>query len=133
LRVSFVNLQKLTLCAVLGTGEHPDVGSRTEHAILAGTQQYDLHVGMLESQSHQGIGEFDVDGEIAGVQLLLIAFIEPGVLVDVQGQRCDLAVDGELPTAIARWIGLEIDEVLAVGDGCSMSATAYANKHGRYR
>ena len=64
---------------------------------------------MLETQPLHGVGEFDVDAEIIGVQLELIAFEQAGILVDVHRQRCDIALDGQLPVPVARRIGLKID------------------------
>src|ERR1700681_1278548 len=64
---------------------------------------------MLEAQPLHGVGEFDVDAEIVGIQLELIALEQPGILVDIHGQRRDIACDVELPVPVARRIGLEID------------------------
>ena len=93
--------------------QHADVGTGAEHPILARTHQYDLHCRMLEAQPLHRIGQFDVDAEIVGVQLELIAFEQSGILVDVHGQRRDLAVDTELPMPVTRWIGLKIDVLRA--------------------
>ncbi len=71
---------------------------------------------MLEAQPLDGVGELDVDAEIVGIELQLVAFVQPALLVDVHGERRDVAVDGELPMAVVRRIGLEIDPGLAVGE-----------------
>ena len=91
-------------------GQHADIGAGAEHPILARAQQHHLHAGMLETQPLHGVGEFDVDAEIVGIQLELIAFEQPAILVDIHGQRRDLAIDVKLPVPVARRIGLEIDK-----------------------
>ena len=68
-----------------------------------------LDAGMLEAQPLHRVGQLDIDAEIVGIQLELIAFEQPAILVDIHGQRRDIAVDGELPVPVARRIGLKID------------------------
>ena len=84
---------------------------------------------MFEAQPLHGVGEFDIDAEIVGIQLELIAFEQPAILIDIHRQRRDLAVDIELPMPVARRIGLEIDKArapcenaLVTGHGPSLSA-----------
>ena len=64
---------------------------------------------MLETQPLHGVGELDVDAEIVGIQLELIAFEQAAILVDVHGQRRDVAFHAQLPVPVARRIGLKID------------------------
>ena len=89
--------------------QHADIGAGAEHARLARTQQDDLHLGMLEAQPLQRVGEFDVDAEIVGIELQLIAFEQAAILVDVHGERGDVAVDRQFPVPVARGIGLKTD------------------------
>ena len=70
---------------------------------------------MLEAQPLHGIGKLDVDAEIVGIELELIALEQAAILVDIHGQRRDVAVDGELPMPVALRIGLEIDVCRAAG------------------
>ena len=70
---------------------------------------------MLEAQPLDGVGEFDVDAEIVGIQFELVAFEQRALLIDVEQERRDIAVDLELPMAVARRIGLEIDPRSTVG------------------
>ncbi len=72
---------------------------------------------MLEAQPLDRVGELDVDAEVVGVELQLIAAEQAALLVDVHGERRDLAVGGELPVAVARRLGAEIDR--AVSCGCA--------------
>ena len=57
---------------------------------------HDLHLGMLEAQPLHRVVEFDIDAEIVGIELELIALEQPAGLIDVHGQIGDLAVDLEL-------------------------------------
>ena len=64
---------------------------------------------MLEAQPLHGVREFDVDAEIVGIQLELIALEQAGILVDVHGERRDVAFHAQLPVPVALRIGLKID------------------------
>ena len=64
---------------------------------------------MLEAQPLHRVGQLDIDAEIVGVQLELIAFEQPAILVDIHGQRRDVAGDIQLPVPVTRRIGLKID------------------------
>src|SRR6185369_4415714 len=56
-----------------------------------------------------------VDAEIVGVELEIVALEQPAFLVDIKKERRDVAVDCELPMAVARGLGLEIDPRMAIG------------------
>ena len=71
--------------------QHADVGAGAEHAVLARAHQYDLYFRMLEAQPLHRVGQFDVDAEIVGIEFELIALEQPGILVDVHGQRRNVA------------------------------------------
>ena len=81
---------------------------------------------MLEAEPHQRVGKLDVDAEIVGVQLELIALEQPGILVDIHRERRGLALDRQLPVAVARRFRLEIDERFSV---CELPRCA---SHGRF-
>ena len=100
---------------VARAGEHADIGAGAEHPRLAGAQHHGAHLRMLEAQPLDCVGKFDIDAEIVGVELELVAFEQRALLVDVHEQRGDVAVDLELPMAIARRRGLKIDAALTVG------------------
>ena len=65
---------------------------------------------MFEAQALHGVGELDVDAEVVRIQLELIAFEQPAILVDVHRERRNVAVDGKLPMPVARGFSLEIDK-----------------------
>ena len=96
--------------------EHADVRTGAEHAILAGAQQHHLHAGMLEAQPLHGVGEFDIDAEIVGVQFELVPLEQAAVLVHVHGQSGGIARHIELPVPVFRRLGLEIDKGRTVGE-----------------
>ena len=100
---------------VARAGQHADIGAGAEHARLARAQHHDAHLRMLEAQPLDGVGKFDIDAEIVGIELEIVAFEQRALLVDVEEKRGDVAVDLELPMAVARRLGLEIDSRLAVG------------------
>jgi hypothetical protein len=89
--------------------QHADVGAGAEHAVLGRPQHHYLNAGMLEAEPLRRVRQFDIDAKIVGIQLELIALEQPAILVDVHGQRRDLAIDVQLPMPVARRIGLKID------------------------
>src|SRR5262249_40151897 len=68
------------------------------------------HLRMLEAQPLDRVRKLDVDAEIVGIELELVALEQAAILVHVHGERGDIAVDGELPVPVARRIGLKVDE-----------------------
>ena len=99
-----------------GERQHADIGAGAEDARLGGAQHQDAHLWMLEAQPLDGVRELDVDPEIIGVELELVALEQRPLLVDVHQQGRDRAVELQLPVPIARRIGLEIDPRAAVGE-----------------
>ncbi len=57
-------------------------------------------LGMLEADALQSVVQLDIDAEVVGVELELVARPQAAVFVDVHGQRGHAAVDGETPVAI---------------------------------
>ena len=47
---------------------------------------------MLEAQTFDRVSEFDVDAEVIRVEFQLIAAEQAGFLVDVHGERRDVAI-----------------------------------------
>src|SRR5687768_9034199 len=89
--------------------EHVDVGAGAEHAALAAGDHHRLHLGMLEADAVQRVGELDVDAEVVAVELELVAGVERLVLGDVEREGRDRAVEGELPVVVAVGLGVEGD------------------------
>ena len=100
-------------------GEHADVGAGAEHLVLAGLEYDDLHFRVLEAQALQRIGEFDVDAEVVGVELELVALKQRRILVDVHDQVGDFAVELELPVLVSLRGTIEVDDARSGGQlGC---------------
>ena len=102
-------LAEVDLVGMRRAGEHADIGAGAEHAVLAGLEHHHLHLGVLEAQPLHGVGELNVDAQVVGIELELIALEQAGVLVDVHDQLGRVAGEGKSPVAIARRLGLEID------------------------
>ena len=93
LRVSLVNLQKFTLQACVDVAEHVDVGAGAEHALLAAGEHDAADLGMLEADAVQRVVQLDIDAEIVGIELELVAGHEAAILGDVERQRRHRPVD----------------------------------------
>ena len=79
-------LAEIDLVGVGRARQHADVGAGAEHPRLARAQQDDLHLRMLEAQPLDGVGELDVDAEVVGIELELVALEQRALLVDVHEQ-----------------------------------------------
>ncbi|HUE18316.1 MAG TPA: hypothetical protein VMQ63_00970 [Stellaceae bacterium] len=62
--------------------------------------------------------QFNVDAEIVGVELELVAGRQTTLLVDVELQSRDRPVDGELPVPVAIRMGVEKDQALLPTSMC---------------
>ena len=109
LRVSLVNLQKLTFQACDDEAQHEDVGAGTEDPLFGAGQHDGTHFRVLEADALDGIVQFDVDTEIVGVEFQLVARPEPGILIDIQGERRHRPIEGQLPVSVAARMGIESD------------------------
>src|SRR3546814_20582437 len=75
---------------------------------------------MLEAQALHDIMQLDIDAEIVGIQLQLIARPQAAVFADVHRQRGGGAVDAEVPMLVLAGPGVEItrrSEERRVGEG----------------
>ena len=70
---------------------------------------------MLEADAVDRVGELDVDAEVVGVELELVAGADAAVLVEVGDQGGDRAVEDELPVAVAGGLGLVVDRGRLMG------------------
>ena len=52
--------------------EHEDVGAGAEDALLQARDDDGVHLGVLEAQALDRVGELDVDAEVVGVELQLV-------------------------------------------------------------
>src|SRR3982074_3346593 len=129
LRVSLVNLQKLTLWAwvapasmrILAPAQNTrGLPERRRMTFTCGCSKRsrsmasESSMSAPEAQEVGGVGELDVDAEVVGVELELVAFEQRALLVDIHRQGRYVAIDRELPMPVLRGIGLEVDPALAV-------------------
>ena len=73
--------------------QHPDIGAGAEYPRLARAQHENTNLGMLEAQPLDGVGKFDVNPEVVGIELEIVALEQSAFLVDVEEERGDIAVD----------------------------------------
>ena len=85
---------------------------------------------MLEAHPLNDVGQFDIDAEIVGIELELIALEQAAVLVDIHKDGCDGALVGDAPVPIFRGIGLEIDALAhRVSPECIICHEMYYTAH----
>ena len=65
---------------------------------------------MLEPQPLHRVGKLDVDAEVVGVELELVAGREAAGLVDIELQGGDPVVDAQAPVAVAIRRGAHVDD-----------------------
>ena len=90
-------------------GEHLDVGAGAEHLVEPAGHDDGVHLGVLEAQPLHDVGQLDVDAEVVGVELQLVAVAQAAVGVDLHRQRGDRAVDREPPVPVAVGVAFEVD------------------------
>ena len=99
---------EIHLRAMARLRQHRNVGAGAEDALLGRGDDDGADRRVLEAQPLHGIVELDVDAEIVGIELQPIAGRQP-LLLDVEEQGRDLAIDLELPVAPGGDPGLEVD------------------------
>ena len=108
-RVSLVNLQKFTLKRV--ADELPSMKMLAPAQKMRGLRLVTttaLHLGMLEAQALQRVGQLDVDAEVVGVELqLVVVGPQAGVLLHVHRQRGDGPSKLSFQCLVLRGRGLE--------------------------
>jgi hypothetical protein len=89
--------------------EHEDVGAGAEDPVLAAGDDHAAYFGMLEADALQGVVQLDVDAEVIGIQLQLVAGLDATVFVDVEVQGGDLAVERQAPVLVLVGMGVVSD------------------------
>ena len=64
---------------------------------------------MLEAQPLDRIIELDIDTQIIGIQLQLIALEQASLFVHIHDQGRNLSIDLEAPMLVAGRVGLKVD------------------------
>ena len=72
-------------------------------------EHHRLDLRVLEAQPLHRVGQLDIDAQVVGVELELVALEQRGGLIDVHDEVGHLAVELELPVAIVLGLGLELD------------------------
>ena len=83
LRVSLVNLQKLTLCAWVAPASMRILAPAQNTRGLPERSSTTLTSRMLEAQALDGVGKLDIDAEVIGVELEFVALEQRALLVDI--------------------------------------------------
>lgn len=89
--------------------EHADIGAGAEDALLARGEDDGAHFGMFETQALHGIVQFDIDAQIVGIELQLVAGTQAAIFAHIHRQRGDGAVEAQLPVLVLAGLGAEID------------------------
>ena len=89
--------------------QRADIGAGAEHVRLAGADHDGAHLRVLEAQPRDGVGQFDIDAEIVGIELQLGARKQPAGRIDIKRQDRDRPVDIEPPMAVAGGVRREVD------------------------
>ena len=93
LRVSLVNLQKFTFQAWLLTPSMKMLAPEQKTLSFSARHDDRAHLGMLEADAVERVVQLDVDAQVVAVELQLVAGAQAGVLVDVERQRGQRAVE----------------------------------------
>ena len=108
-------LAEVHLVVVGREPKHVDIGARAEDPVALAADHHRADLGMLEAQPLHGIGQLDVDAEIVGVELELVAGLQPAILVHVHGEVGDAGLQRELPMLVTGGLGAEVDGRLGHG------------------
>ena len=89
---------------------------------------------MLEAQPLHRIIQLDIDAEVVGVQLQLVAGREAAILVNIHRERRDRPIEAQLPVAIFCGLGAKIDhrELTPIGGCCTIMHAAIARNRKQF-
>jgi hypothetical protein len=82
--------------------------------MLAPAQNDARYLGMLEANALQDVVQLDVNAEVVGVQLELVAGPQAAIFVDVHGECGHAAVNCEPPMAMLSRSHVERDQFLLI-------------------
>src|SRR5664279_3155542 len=108
LRVSLVNLQKFTSTGDW-TGPASGCSPGTERLVLAAGEDDRPHLRVGEAQPLHRVVQLDVDAEVVGVQLELVARDDAALLIHIEQQPGHVAVKAQPPVPVAVRRGVEGD------------------------
>ncbi|TWG86018.1 hypothetical protein L602_002200000730 [Cupriavidus gilardii J11] len=102
-------LAEVDLPRMAADTEHEDVGARAEHLVAGAGHHHAAHLGMLEADAVQRVVQLDIDTQVIAVQFQLVAGAQPSVLVDIEQQGSNGAIELEPQVPVAGRIGLVVD------------------------
>jgi hypothetical protein len=82
-----------------------------EHAVLRAGDDDRAHLGVLEPEPLDRVGQLDVDAEVVAVELELVAGAVRLLVPHVEPERRDAPLDLELPVTIPVGVGVQRDAV----------------------
>ena len=92
--------------------QHIDVGARAEDPVLGAADDEAAHLGMLEAEPLDRVGEFDVDTEVVGVGLKDVALAHRPVFLDVHEEARHRRLNDQFPVNVPGRMRLECDDRL---------------------
>ena len=101
-------LAEVDLVGMTRTPEHADVGPGREHPLTGGGHHHRPDLRVLEAKALHRVVELDVDPEVVGVELELVARIDAASLVDGEPQDRDRPIDLHGPVTVAVRPGPEV-------------------------
>ena len=72
---------------------------------------------MLETDALHRVMQFHVHAQVVGIQLELVARFQAAILVDIEGQGRDIAIDVQLPMLVRARVAVIDDDILSHGQG----------------
>jgi hypothetical protein len=111
-------LAEIDLVAVAGAGQHADIGAGREDAGLARAQDHGPGFRVLEAQALDRVVQLDVDAEVVGVELQLVALEQARRLVHIEDEFGHRPAGDQPPVPIAGWIGGKVDLPGTFGSPC---------------
>ena len=94
---------EIDLPRMRGFAEHEDVRARTKYAIASASDDYRAHLRVFETNPLDSVIKLNIDAQIIGIELELVAFAQPAVLIDFHRQRRNrrtLPVDLQRPVPV---------------------------------
>jgi hypothetical protein len=78
---------EINLPRMRGFAEHEDVRTRTKDAIASASDDYRAHLRVFEPNPLNSVVKLNIDAQVIGIELELVAFAQPAVLIDFHRQR----------------------------------------------
>ena len=113
LRVSLVNLQKLTLWACVDAASIWMLAPAQNTLSTPPVTTTTLHLGVLEAQPLDDVVQLDVDAEVVRVQLQLVVVAKPGIRCHRHRHGGDRSIECDPPVPVRLRVRTETDRLLS--------------------